>query len=330
MSETYRIYYENEKELSTEEPGVEIPLQKDIVWKNKNSQCEQWKALSVFACPQGLVLELAKQVTLEQYLAFYGKWKDTDEEQVTDRQLAQIEAESPLGECPTVLLTCNGKELQRDWTMGMGWYPAEILEKLEEKQDQEAEACHRHYGLNPAYIWWIGRFYFRWKQPVNASEIQNLVLTLQAEEKRIYGEKSFILHTDDQIEFLHPVTGQIYRLDVLEIAAEEMPVEQMPDDDDICYPRFGQSMRYKLTPDDPAVSLEDSSPAERIYKKNPDGSQGEVCGPTSIFWMGKLTAKKPERLATGNLHYTPVVEVAWIPVFDVKPKEDITVELKLT
>ena len=147
MSEAYRIYYENEEELSTKEPGVEIPLQKDIVWENKNSQCEQWKALSVFVFPHGLVLELAKQVTPEQYLAFYEKWKDVDEEQITDRQREQIEAESPLGECPTVLLTCNGKELQSDWTRGMGWYPSEILEKLEEKQDQEAEACQRHYGL---------------------------------------------------------------------------------------------------------------------------------------------------------------------------------------
>ena len=61
MSESYRIYYENQK-LPTEEPGVEISLQKDIVWENRNSQCEQWKALSVFACQQGLVLELAKQM----------------------------------------------------------------------------------------------------------------------------------------------------------------------------------------------------------------------------------------------------------------------------
>ena len=104
MSEAYRIYYENEEELSTKEPGVEISLQKDIVWENKNSQCEQWKALSVFVFPHGLVLELAKQVTPEQYLAFYEKWKDVDEEQITDRQREQIEAESPLGECPTVLL----------------------------------------------------------------------------------------------------------------------------------------------------------------------------------------------------------------------------------
>ena len=281
MSESYRIYYENQK-LPTEEPGVEISLQKDIVWENRNSQCEQWKALSVFACQQGLVLELAKQVTPEQYLAFYEKWKDVDEEQITDQQREQIEAESPLGECPTVLLTCNGKELQSDWTRGMGWYPSEILEKLEEKQGQEAEACQQHYGLDPAYIWWIGRFYFRWKQPVNASEIQNLVLTLQAEEKRIYGEESFILHTGDQIEFLHPVTGQTYRLDALEMEEEEMPVKQMPDDE-----------------------------------------------PIGIFFIGKLTPKKTERLAIGNLHYVPDAEVAWVPVFEVKEKEDITVELQL-
>lgn len=194
MSESYRIYYENQK-LPTEEPGVEISLQKDIVWENRNSQCEQWKALSVFACQQGLVLELAKQVTPEQYLAFYEKWKDVDEEQITDQQREQIEAESPLGECPTVLLTCNGKELQSDWTRGMGWYPSEILEKLEEKQGQEAEACQQHYGLDPAYIWWIGRFYFRWKQPVNASEIQSFVLTLQAEEKtNLWRRKLYSAH----------------------------------------------------------------------------------------------------------------------------------------
>ena len=150
MSEAYRIYYENEEELSTKEPGVEIPLQKDIVWENKNSQCEQWKALSVFVFPHGLVLELAKQVTPEQYLAFYEKWKDVDEEQITERQREQIEAESPLGECPTVLLTCNGKELESDWTRGMGWYPSEILEKLDERI---TPACAgKRSGPSPAAV----------------------------------------------------------------------------------------------------------------------------------------------------------------------------------
>ena len=121
MREEYCVYYENYEELAQEEPGAEIPLQKDIVWENKNSQSERWKALSVFACPQGLVLELAKQVASKQYLAFYEKWKEADEDRLTDRQLSQIEAESPLGECPAVLLTCNGEELQSDGTMGMGW-----------------------------------------------------------------------------------------------------------------------------------------------------------------------------------------------------------------
>ena len=120
MREEYRVYYENYEELASEEPGAEIPLQKDIVWENKNSQSERWKALSVFACPQGLVLELAKQVASKQYLAFYEKWKEADEDRLTDRQLSQIEEESPLGECPAVLLTCNGEELQSDGTMGMG------------------------------------------------------------------------------------------------------------------------------------------------------------------------------------------------------------------
>ncbi len=283
MREEYRVYYENYEELAQEEPGAEIPLQKDIVWENKNSQSERWKALSVFACPQGLVLELAKQVASKQYLAFYEKWKEADEDRLTDRQLSQIEAESPLGECPAVLLTCNGEELQSDGTMGMAWYPSDILEKLEWEQDPEAE------------------------------------------EKRIYGEESFILRTGDQIRFSHPVTGQTYRLDVLEIVEEEIPAERMPDND-MCYPRFAQSMRYKLTPDDPAVSLEDDSPAERIYKKNPDGSQSEVSGAISFFLMGKLKPEKQNRLTTGNLHYAPVTETAWIPVFEVKRKEDITVE----
>ena len=197
MREEYCVYYENYEELAQEEPGAEIPLQKDIVWENKNSQSERWKALSVFACPQGLVLELAKQVASKQYLAFYEKWKEADEDRLTDRQLSQIEAESPLGECPAVLLTCNGEELQSDGTMGMAWYPSDILEKLEWEQDPEAEACRQHYGLDPAYLWWIGRFHFMWKQPVAASKIQNLVLTLQAEEKRIYGEESFILRSAD-------------------------------------------------------------------------------------------------------------------------------------
>lgn len=51
--------------------------------------------------------------------------------------------------------------------------------------------------------------------------------------------------------------------------------------------------------------------------------------PIGIFFIGKLTPKKTERLAIGNLHYVPDAEVAWVPVFKVKDKEDITVELQL-
>lgn len=72
-----------------------------------------------FACPQGLVLELAKQVASKQYLAFYEKWKEADEDRLTDRQLSQIEEESPLGECPAVLLTCNGRNCKA--TEPWGW-----------------------------------------------------------------------------------------------------------------------------------------------------------------------------------------------------------------
>ena len=55
-------------------------------------------------------------------------------------------------------------------------------------------------------------------------------------------------------------------------------------------------------------------------------SQSEVSGATSFFLMGKLKPEKQNRLTTGNLHYAPVTETAWIPVFKVKRKEDITVE----
>ncbi len=71
---------------------------------------------------------------------------------------------------------------------------------------------------------------------------------------------------------------------------------------------------------------EEEIPAERIYKKNPDGSQSEVSGAISFFLMGKLKPERQNRLTTGNLHYAPVTETAWIPVFEVKRKEDITVE----
>ena len=81
---------------------------------------------------------------------------------------------------------------------------------------------------------------------------------------------------------------------------------------------------------------EEEIPAERIYKKNPDGFQSEVSGAISFFLMGKLKPEKQNRLTTGNLRseerrvgkecYAPVTETAWIPVFEVKRKEDITVE----
>lgn len=95
---------------------------------------------------------------------------------------------------------------------------------------------------------------------------------------------------------------------MLEIAEEEIPAERMPDND-ICYPRFAQSMRYKLTPDDPAVSLEDDSRQKEFIKESGRFPKRSEWG-DFIFLMGKLKPEKQNRLTTGNLHYAPVTETA--------------------
>lgn len=70
---------------------------------------------------------------------------------------------------------------------------------------------------------------------------------------------------------------------------------------------------------------EEEIPAERIYKKSGRFPKRSEWG-DFIFLMEKLKPEKQNRLTTGNLHYAPVTETAWIPVFEVKRKEDITVE----
>ena len=80
---------------------------------------------------------------------------------------------------------------------------------------------------------------------------------------------------------------------MLEIAEEVIPAERMPDND-MCYPRFAQSMRYKLTPDDPAVSLEDDSPAERIYKKESGRFPKRSEWGDFIFSYGKIETREAE------------------------------------
>ena len=63
-------------------PGVEISLGHRFRWGDAD-----WRALSVYACAKGLVLDLAKHVPAEDVRRFVEKWAPLEEAGLTPEQV---------------------------------------------------------------------------------------------------------------------------------------------------------------------------------------------------------------------------------------------------
>ena len=57
---------------------------------------------------------------------------------------------------------------------------------------------------------------------------------------------------------------------------------------------------------------------------------GHADGPTSIFLAGKLEEKMEGRIACSALHFEPVEDVVWQPVFRVDEDDCVTINLRLS
>ena len=132
--------------------GVEISLGHRFRWGDAD-----WRALSVYACAKGLVLDLAKHVPAEDVRRFVEKWAPLEEAGLTPEQEEQALLESPFHDSFHAELLVNGRALRGEGSSGFAWRP-------DTEQDLAEQAVLAHYALDPAEHWQLWRLHFPWKR----------------------------------------------------------------------------------------------------------------------------------------------------------------------
>ena len=305
-------------------PGEELPLGHRFRWGDAD-----WRALSLYACAKGLVLDLAKHVPAEDVRRFVEKWAPLEEAGLTPEQAEQALLESPFHDSFHAELLVNGRALRGEGGSGFAWGP-------DAEQDAAERAVLAHYALDPAEHWQLWRLHFPWKR---RQEILSLTLTLTADPVWRPGPQ-FTAQPGQTVSFTHPLTGTNHTLTVLALAPETLDVSGLPDFQE--YPAHCLRLEYAVSPElsPDTLQIRDAAPTDPPRLKIPENSSGEVpvngaaCigiiggadGPTSVFVSGG--APSDRRVAYSSLHFAPPEQVTWQLRFSVVPRGEVSEKLR--
>jgi len=313
--------------------GREISLGKEFLWGD-----ERWIVPAVYACPEGIVIDICKQAEPEEIKAFIDKWdlyNENEHEYSRDEQRC-IEREHPLNADFRPHLRVNGATLRPEHGCGTVWIPASCLQDGT-VPEIDSKAALEHYGLDLSKGWMVRRSCFR-LEGCDSIDLCSMELTLEPMLTEIPGTTFRSPDAGSSIALVHPLTGAEYTLTVHEYEKKEIDMSYHSDGA-MEYPTHCHAMSYTLSPDIEGrrFMLKDradaDSPRLRIPRPNEFepvtvasiGIIGGSDGPVAVFASGDASGKL--RGAYSSLHFEPVDDVEWQIIFREKLKEDISVKL---
>ncbi len=187
------------------------------------------------------------------------------------------------------------------------------------------------------------------------TEIQSLSVTFRA-EKTSKSAESFETAGNcegQQVELRDPFTGERVLLTIHECEDAALPEETFRNMQGMEYPTHYRTISYTTEPElkQDALMVQElgQGDAPRMLhlekpdaEKEADGTKAVMCpeskasgaisiiggadGPTSIFIAGRSPVKE-RRVAMSALHFEPVKQVLWKPVFRLAERSDMTMEL---
>lgn len=197
----------------------------------------------------------------------------------------------------------------------------------------EADAWVRHYNLDTSKAWAFHRINFAWAT-MRKPKIASMQLRLKTGPHRVYGEPFGPLKPGESAELVNPKTLEQYKLTVLDlkpIEVPEFPVTMRK----MKYPRCCMQMNYTVEPEiaQEKLLLNDCAEGDRpVVKEDKFVTSvsviGGADGPTSVFLAGKMDRKEEGQIACSALHFQPVEDVVWQPIFSVDKDEEVVVELQ--
>lgn len=319
MEKKYKVFYQGSLygHFGRDRAGKEIEINKSFLWGGEN-----WLVPSVYICGKGLVADILKSVSVEDFRAFaekFGLDEADDPENFSPQRLAEAEAENPLGGGIYVTAKINGRESSMEFSSSDCWNPlfpdGGGSEKLLEK-----------YGLDKSFCWQITRVSIPWRGR-KPKKIGSLSLCLRADRLRVSEMHFKAERPGDRTEFTNPATGKTHILTVTDIKRQSLAQFPHIGKDE---PKFFTLLRVDISPEisKDALLITDCAEGDRTHKgalpRNASaiGIIGGADGPTVI-----ISEYESGHTACSSMHFEPEYEPDWCMTFYDKPREDIEVEL---
>lgn len=319
MEKKYKVFYQGSLygHFGRDRAGKEIEINKSFLWGG-----ESWLVPSVYICGKGLVADILKSVSVEDFRAFaekFGLDEADDPENFSPQRLAKAEAENPLGGGIYVTAKINGRESSMEFSSSDCWNPlfpdGGGSEKLLEK-----------YGLDKSFCWQITRVSIPWRGR-KPKKIGSLSLCLRADRLRVSNMHFKAERPGDRTEFTNPATRKTHILTVTDIKRQSLAQFPHIGKDE---PKFFTLLRVDISPEisKDALLITDCAEGDRTHKgalpRNASaiGIIGGADGPTVI-----ISEYESGHTACSSMHFEPEYEPDWCMTFYDKPREDIEVEL---
>lgn len=319
MEKKHKVFYQGSLygHFGHDRAGKEIEINKIFLWGG-----ESWLVPSVYVCGKGLVADILKSVSVEDFRAFaekFGLDEADDPENFSPQRLAKAEAENPLGGGIYVTAKINGRESSMEFSSSDCWNPLS-------PDGGGSEPLLEKYGLDKSFCWQITRVSIPWhgRRP---KKISSLSLLLRADRLRVSEVHFKAERPGDRTEFTNPATGKTHILTVTDI--ERQSLAQFPHigKDE---PKFFTLLRVGISPEisKDALLITDCAEGDRTHKGALPGNTsaigiiGGADGPTVI-----ISEYESGHTACSSMHFEPEYEPDWCMTFYDKPREDIEVEL---
>lgn len=319
MEKKYKVFYQGSLygHFGRDRAGKEIEINKSFLWGGESRLVP-----SVYVCGKGLVADILKSVSVEDFRAFaekFGLDEADDPENFSPQRLAKAEAENPLGGGIYVTAKINGRESSMEFSSSDCWNPlfpdGGGSEKLLEK-----------YGLDKSFCWQITRVSIPWRGR-KPKKIGSLSLRLRADRLRVSEVHFKAERPGDRTEFTNPATGKTHILTVTDIKRQSLAQFPHIGKDE---PKFFTLLRVDISPEisKDALLITDCAEGDRTHKRalprkaSAIGIIGGADGPTVI-----ISEYESGHTACSSMHFEPEYEPDWCMTFYDKPREDIEVEL---
>lgn len=319
MEKKYKVFYQGSLygHFGRDRAGKEIEIDKSFLWGG-----ESWLVPSVYVCGKGLVADILKSVSVEDFRAFaekFGLDEADDPENFSPQRLAKAEAENPLGGGIYVTAKINGRESSMEFSSSDCWNPLS-------PDGGGSEPLLEKYGLDKSFCWQITRVSIPWhgRRP---KKISSLSLLLRADRLRVSEVHFKAERPGDRTEFTNPATGKTHILTVTDIKRQSLAQFPHIGKDE---PKFFTLLRVGISPEisKDALLITDCAEGDRTHKGALPGNTsaigiiGGADGPTVI-----ISEYESGHTACSSMHFEPEYEPDWCMTFYDKPREDIEVEL---